>query len=315
MKYQVERVYRLVIGNTSTGEGFEVTPPLSCSFKIEKHIDNSSKLNLATFTIINLSKESRAKFEQMKYPTIIFECGYNKADNLKTIFIGQATSIKSEARSSDIVTTIQAAEGFIQLHSVIEPFTVPQKSTVGDVINRIVKQMQGVAVGTLASNFEDELQNSIIGKGYSQKVLTKKLNTAFAAEGTPLQLFKQLCKDHKLQWRLDRNTVYFRNSVGTYESKEQDVVSLSSKTGLIGIPTHQEFRAGGSIKDLTGLVGIMATALINPDVVPGTLISISSSETDISGIYFVRHVVYEGDFRGSGWKMTLSADEIREDDE
>lgn len=313
MKLQLERDYRLVIGDSFTGEAVEILPPLNISFKIEKHIDNSSKLNVGKFTIFNLSKETRARFENMKYPSVEFQCGYKQGEGLQTIFIGQATSFTSEMKGADIQTNVEACEAFLQLHSVIDSFTAPQNTSVGAVLLRIHSQMEDIALGTVSTNFKDALGTTIIKKGYSKKVLDKKMAAAYPAEGTPFRLFKSLCKDHGLQWRIDKNTLYFRNSTGDFESPAQDVVNISERTGLIGMPSYKEFTAGGSLKKLTGLPGVTVCALINPAVSVGSIIDVSSTTTQINGFYFIRHIEYVGEYRGNKWYMDIEADEVGRD--
>lgn len=312
MLYQNQRTYELIVGDSTTGEAVVIVPPINLRFKIEKRLDNSNNLNNASFEIFNLSQTTRTKFENIKYPYIEFRCGYEDLGNLSTIFIGNATGVSSEQKDGEVITKIEALEGFSQLYSVLDPFVVPQSKPIYEVVLGVVKQMKSVVFATSASNlaitYRDKINQS--GKKISEKVLEKKLNEAYSVDGTPFQVFNQVARDLNIQWRLERNILSFRNKGGKFSSPEQEVVLLSQDTGMVGLPSYKNKRGGVSDKEDVGMVGVEVTALLNPNLFPESLISIKSEVTQISGVYVVRMVEYDGEYNGARWYMKINADEI-----
>lgn len=311
MLYQNDRNYRLVIGDQNSGNAVVITPPLQLRFVIEKRLDNTGNINNATFEITNLSEETRTKFENIKYPYVAFECGYVNADNMAVVFIGHATSVSTARRGAEIVTRIEAGEGFRQLHSVLESFTVPQGKAAEEIVEKVVSQMEGISLGTLATNLANQkISKPLEEKKLSQKILSTRLNTAYPVEGTPFQVFNRLSKEQDIQWRLDRNKLYFRNRGGDFTSPEQTVFTISAEFGMVGLPTYLHRKAGSRDTDSMGLVGVSVQSLINPAIFPGSLIAVRSDVTQISGVFLVRNLTLRGDFYGTEWYANIEAGEV-----
>lgn len=295
-RYQLGREYELIIGDPLSKTALLIEPPMEIRFRIEKHIYNNRKLNTATFEILNLSQQTRKTFENIKYPQVIFSCGYRGVGNLGLVFSGQAVSVSSEKTAQGIVTKLNCAESFVQLHNVLDSFTVPAGKTVRDVILEVASKMQNTAIGQLSG---DNIET--------------KLASGYPAEGTAKEILNELSKAHSLQWRVDKNTLYVRDDGGTYKSKEQEVYLITPESGLLNIPSYQNKKAGKTESDETGLDGIEFTALLNPAVTAGSFVEINSGITDIQGVYQVRDITYEGSFREREWYIKAECDEIKKD--
>lgn len=313
MFLQRERTYKLVIGDINTGEAVEILPPLNIRFDIEKNIDNTGNLNNATFEIYNLSVNTRTRFERLKYPYVRFECGYKDVDNSAVIFIGNATSISTYENGGDVITSIQAGEAFIQLHSVIKPFTVPAGRPLADIVSGVVKQMQNIAVGTISTNMQNSLSKPLIVNNIKKQALEKNITSAYPVEGTPFQIFNQLADEQNIQWRVDRDKVYFRNKGGVFSSPAQEVFLLSQDTGLVGIPTYISKRSGVVDSNGAGMQGVSLKTLLNPNIFPESLVAIASKDTQINGTYIVRKQKFKGEYSGNDWYIEMDAYEVKED--
>lgn len=292
---QFGRRYELIVSNPKTGEAVVIEPPLQIEFDLEKQIDNRKKINDGLIRVYNLSKETRAKFEGIKYPQVILKCGYVGTETLATVFTGQAVSISSNmSESGEIVTSFVVGETFIQLHDILEPQTIPAGKTVGDVIKAVVANMQNVSLGTLT------------GVG-----VKKQLVSGYPIVGTPKQVFDTLAKSYRLQWRCDKNLVSVRDDGGTFQSPEMEVFEFDNQTGLIGIPSYMDKTVGKAEEDGTGLLGAEFKALINPLVTVGDLVKLSSTATQLNGVYQIRYLRFKGNFRGADWFMMAECDEIK----
>ncbi len=313
MFLQRERTYKLTIGDLATGEAVEILPPLNIRFDIEKNIDNTGNLNNANFEVYNLSINTRTKFERIKYPYIRFECGYKDIDNSATIFIGNATSISSSERGGDVITKIQAGEAFIQLHSVLKPFTVPSGRPLAEVVQGVVNQMQNIALGTISTDMQSSLGKPLLLQNTKKQALEEKTTSAYPVDGTPFQVFNQLADEQNIQWRIDRNKVYFRNKGGAFSSPSQEVFLLSEDTGLIGLPAYISKRSGVVDSNSAGMLGVSITALLNPNIFPESLIAIKSKDTQIDGTYLVRRQKFKGEYAGNDWYIEMDAYEVKRD--
>lgn len=161
---------------------------------------------------------------------------------------------------------------------------VPENGTVEDVIEVIRKQTS-------------------LSKGvYKGRGLSTQILYGYPLSGTPKEMLDMVCDNYDLEWRISGESLYI-NDFSTVASESLDTAPvISPTTGLLDLPYYFKGSDKKSTRDSQKATGVKFTALLNPNVTPGTIVRVDYE--DNSDYYRVDEIEFRGDFRGNNWYMT-----------
>jgi len=259
---------------------------LRFSFKITK--TSEANPNIGNVSIFNLSAESRALLEEPK-SQIIVKTGYSGFgvnpigvstlqgnDLTEIIYVGdiRLNGISTERNGADIITNLECSTGL---------------NTFND--SKINKSF---AKGTTAQQIISSLTDSMgLKPSQLQAAGSEVFLGGFSASGASKDVLSKILKKLGVEWSIQDDELHIVEKTLT---TGEELVFLSSETGLIGVPTK---RANGSY---------VFQCLLNPKIRPGKSLSIQSKT--ITGIFRPRTVDHQGDLDGGAWDTTIEAVEI-----
>lgn len=276
------REYLLQIGDYETGDGLSIND-LQVTFKIKKSVDNKKKVDRCSVVVYNLSDESLS-FLETEYPVAILSCGYT--DNLVRLFHGEVTDVETTKKGTDRITRIDISPAFTEITYTILSELVPEGGVIQDAIEA-VRRTTTLAKGVYK------------GSGLSAKVIY-----GYPLTGTPKQMLDQICDSYNLQWKIEGQALYINDSDSVEVSSKELAPVISVETGLIDRPYFYTGSGKKAKKDKEKKVGVKFTALLNPNILPGSIIRVDY--LDSSDYYRVEEVEFSGDYRGSNWSMVCT---------
>ena len=283
-----DRKYLLQIGDYETGDGLEIND-LQLTFRVRKSVNNKDKIDKCSISVYNLSNESLSVLET-KYPVAVFSCGYG--DELVRLFYGEIVAVETKKSGTDRVTTLEITPAFSNLTFQVMSSLVPENGTLEDVFEAIRKETD-------------------ISKGvYKGEALKTRIVYGYPLVGTPKEMLDQVCQAYNLEWKIENNSLYINDSSTVeFESKELAPV-IGETSGLVDRPYYFSGSDRKSSKDKDRKDGVRFTALLNPNVVPGSLARLDYAGT--SEFVRIEEVEFVGDFRGNNWYMHCIASRRQE---
>lgn len=281
---QTNRIYSLIVG--SSEDGWEITD-LHITFDVSKMADNSKQDNTCNIEIYNLSREKQAYLEK-EYIYAVLSVGY-VGTGLIRLYAGQVVSASTLKRGADTITTIRMGSSYTELNHQVMNKIIPEGGLVEDVILEISKSL-----GTS--------RNVITGVNCKNPVLD-----GYPLSGTPKEMLKEVCKAHDMEWSIDDSVLYVRDST-TSHTKAGAVVVISQESGLIERPYLTTTSGGISKKnDKIKKKGLQFKCLINPELIPGSLIKLEYGE--VSGYYRIDSLRATGGWADTAWHMDVKLTE------
>lgn len=276
-----DRKYLLQIGDPESGNALSIND-LQITFKVRKSVNNKEKVDKCSISIYNLSEESLTLLEE-SYTTAVFSCGYESQDNVVRLFFGEITEVDTKKSGTDRVTSLNITPSFSELTFQIMSALIPENGTVEDVIEVIRKE------------------TSLVKGTYKGSALTRPIIYGYPLSGTPKEMMDRVCDEYNLQWRIEGEALYINDALSVESEIKETAPVISPTTGLIDKPYPFTGSDRKSKNDDTKKSGIRFKALINPKVVPGTIVRVDYSGE--SNFYRVEEVDFAGDFRGDNWYM------------
>lgn len=171
------RRYRLTIHMTDDPEIIIIEPPFTIQFNIERGI--SSSQNTMLLEIYNLGEVLRNRIYQDPWTkftnnVVILEAGYN---NLSVIFTGYIQQASSVRQGSDIVTTISAFDGFLDLVNTQSSKTMAAGALNKDVIQTLIGDFKNLNLGAIG-DFAGEFKRPVVLNGNTYVILKQYTNNA-----------------------------------------------------------------------------------------------------------------------------------------
>jgi hypothetical protein len=250
--------------------------PLRVSFDIDK-VGVGTKSN-AKIEVYNMSQQTRQNVMKSGWG-ILLQAGYSNF--LGNIFYGdivnQGTKVKRAG--PDIIAEIHCGDGEAAIVMSTLDKTYPPGTALYVVLQDIANAMH--------------LQTSVSPTGINVGTILSIPNTIFQRG---LTLHGQ-CKDHLdkllgpagLQWNIDSGVLNIK-PVGA--AKTTEVIEVNINTGMIGNPSKND--------DFTTFV-----SLLNPKLVPGALVHITSEDPAIKDTYYtLTRSHFEGDSHDNKWQVS-----------
>lgn len=287
-KVQANRVCSLIVGDVTSGEGWEVHD-LHITFDISKMSDNKEKHNTARIEIYNLSRDKQALLER-PYIGVDLRVGYVDM-GLTRLFAGQVVEASTRKTGADVITTLQVGVDYVELNHKIMNKLIPDGRTYEDVVEEISKE-----IGTS--------RNVITGLNCKNPVYD-----GYPLSGTPRDMLDEICRANQMEWSLDDKVLYVRDVLGTHTTNiDEAVIVTSQNSGMINRPYLTTGDARRTIKDeKKKQKGLQFRCLIHPELVAGSLIKLEYEE--LTGYYRIDSMRIKGGWRETDWYMDIKLTE------
>lgn len=266
---QFDRQYRFAAGPPG-GTGFEIgetslesPTALHINFTIDKcdtETPNTSKISLW-----NLNKEHLAILNE-KDCLVTLKAGYD--NHIALIFVGTVTHITTELDGADRETSIELADGRVELRDTYVSLSYSGAINQKKIIEDIATEM-GVAV-TFSYNVEFYTFNG------------------FSVIGPCSAALDKACASNDLTWQIQNGVLQIKRNRDTMT---REVYILSPETGLINIPKRINYGKDGTGAD--DQPGWEVQYLMNGAIAIGDFVRFESKH--VQGYFRVRSIEMNGD--------------------
>lgn len=281
--------YRIVLPklgfefNNLNGEG------LNIAFEVDK--DLTQQTNKTRLEIMNLTEETRAKFEQPDVEVEIY-AGYKDNGGPLKIFTGTVIQSHSSDEGNDIKTKLWLADGRVALRDCVLSLSYPPGTSAGSIISHIASEM-GVPL--------------VYGKG----VVPSAYPDGYSFAGTAWDALNEVCLGQGFTWSI-QNGILQVILAGSVLANQGFVFSPSS--GLLGTPARiiranpyedldtdeRQNKRKNKKEKPDKKAGWEIDTFLFPTVNPGDAVKVESRI--ITGWFRVQTVRHRGVSLGSEWK-------------
>lgn len=261
------RRWRVQVGTLVLGD-------LDTEFAIKRTL--RARAGTCELTVYNLRAEHRAELRGLHRALVQVEAGY--ADGLSMLFRGDSRKVVVAPEGTDWTVKVTAGDGEFALQTA-----------------RVVRSFgAGARLEEVAGACADALG---IGRGNLAEVLRGRdlgrIGDAFH-EGTTIRgpaaaELARLLDSAGLEWSVQDGVLQL---LPHGRALQRTAVVLSKDTGLVGSP---EVGKGRLVK---------ATALIQPDLMPGRLVDLRS--LTVTGTYRIEEAEFTGETRAASWHAALT---------
>lgn len=252
-----DRKIELTIGKR--GQNGFTYKDLRVVFKVEKSLN--SKPNKSEIKVYNLTKDNRSKAEQSGN-VVLLKAGYG--DKIESIFTGDVAKAKTQLEGVDYVTTFELGDGEFLFKTAKADISFSKGTDLKEAITGILNQV-GFKFGDLSGLISEKLQAPLVLSGN----VRKHLDDVSTRQG--------------FEWSIQDDAIQILKQG---QATKEQLVLLSAKTGLIGIPKN---RFGKTPEEK----GIEFDCLLNGKLKPGRKVQIDSAV--FQGVYRIEKIVYQGD--------------------
>jgi len=272
---QFNRSASITIGPVA-GQGINVTR-LRINFVVKK--TNNKEPNEAEIKVYNLSRASREELdknlEAEEGAKVFLNAGYTEGEGEDVVFIGDVTKISHTIDRPDIITTIEAQDGQKNLSSVDASLSFPTGTSARTILQTLLNLYPNK--NDLANLvFPDiSIQNGFSLAGLAQDGLdkiTSLLGLDYSVQNDEIRL------------------IPLNGSNGTL------AILLSATTGLINSPERINDETEKSLgKSTVKNPGWRLTSLLQPKIIPGGRVAVTSEDISANTIFTVVSVEHRGD--------------------
>lgn len=254
---------------------------LRISFSILKSL--SSTTNSASIKIWNLSQDNRNLIKDYGDEVTLY-AGYREEGGPQVLFIGDTTTISHIYDRPEIVTVIECGDGEKYINQLRVSLSFAANVQVLTIISGIADQM-GIQFVEFAS------ANNVV---YRQ---------GFEFIGMGKDALDIVCNKVGLQWSIQNEQLQVIPSNGTIS---EPIIQVNQATGMQGIPQRFTNRCLEPYRSLEKRnTGYKVNVALNPFILPGSKIDLSSKHLNFRGPYRVETIRHEGDTFGMLWTSQL----------
>lgn len=248
-----------------SGAGKTITE-LRIKFNCEK--TNESNPNNGNIEIYNLSEQTRSLLEAAK-TRVALQIGYygipnedgsfnSSKSNAETIFVGDVVKTLHKVEGSDLITTIEVADGGNRF--------------------RNARLDKGYPAGIRTDTVFDDIEAAMgLAKGARSGIPTTKYANGLTLSGLARDHLNNLTKKNNLEWSIQDETLQI---IPQGQGTDETIVLLTSDSGLIGSPNKTA-------------KGVEFSSLVQPTLKPGRRVQIQSRT--LNGVFKIRKVTHDGD--------------------
>lgn len=267
------RSYRLIVG--PRGENGREFTKLDMSFTVEQ--TSEANENRSEITVINLNPDSRGFIEDGQF-CILF-CGYG--DEPEYLTSGDITKLQTYKEKTDFITKFEVGDGQKNLREKFVNKSYVPGTTLQKVVTDTAK-----AIGSTVT--------------ISKQLGTQVFNNGLTVSGKAKDVLSNLLDKQKFEYSIVNNELRITKRG---EASIEDVVQITSDTGLIGSPRKREKSEKADKK--AEFSGIEFKSLLNAKLFPGRRVEVISRQ--FQGTFLCRKVTHQGQSRGGEWISMVEA--------
>ena len=264
---------------------------LRVSFSIVQSLAWST--NTATIKVWNLSQDHRNLIKDYGDEVTLYanysNTGDPKAKASEVLFIGNTTAVSHIFDQPEIITVLECGDGEFYVNQSRVSLSYAAGTPARIIINAIASQM-GIDLKPLPD--VDNLQ-------YRQ---------GFKSIGMGKDALTDVCNKLGLQWSVQNNELQVIPLNGVFKGP---TIQVNEATGMQGIPqrfTNRRLDLYRSIYEPN--TGYKVSVALNPLILPGSKIDLSSTHLNFRGPYRVENVRHDGDTYGPIWSSNLECTEL-----
>jgi hypothetical protein len=284
--------------------GYEIPPieisGLRVSFSILKSLAWST--NSAVIKIWNLSQSIRNIIKDYGDQVILY-AGYERGSGTQLLYLGDTTAVSHIYEFPEIVTILECGDGEKYLNQLRVSVSFAANTPARSVISAIAQQM-GIEFVEFASTENLVYRQGFKGIGMGKDVLTNA------------------CNKLGLQWSVQNNQLQIIPLDG---SIQQTPIEINENTGMQGVPTRFTYRSLYLYRPIevnplqaplapsippSRPVGYKVNTILNPLILPGSAVNLTSNHLGIKGPFRVENVRHEGDTYGFVWSSNLELTQL-----
>lgn len=288
---QFNRKWSLQIGEPGK-TGIDITED-NIKFDITK-TDESSDQNKASVTAYNLNGSQISQLK--KGMAVILSVAYGD-DPLVTLFAGQVSGFDTHREGASRATLVQCSDGYMPLKETFSFSTFPSGTNALQIVESLIKDLS--ADGSISKSQitdKDILTRHIFSNGYYVAGLTR-------------DALQVLLGSLFMKFSIQSGVIYISLALRTDTQKLAYV--LNQDTGLLDAPRITAFNPNGLERESIPNNGLQITALINPHIVPHSILKIESKY--IEGFYRVSKVNHRGEAMSkNNWKSLATLEAIND---
>ena len=244
-------------------------------FKIKRTLQ--AKPHTLELDVFNLTEDHRNTIKSATRPIVQVSAGY-KDTGVSMLFNGIGGHARVFRDGPDVITRLRAGDGVVAYRTARVNQSFAANANLNDVITALASAM-GVGLG----NVSTALQNVTLDQLGSTFVHGTVLRGLASAE------MNALLRSANMDWSIQEGVLQVLPRLAALQ---RQAITLSSDTGLLDVPEV------GNHGTLT------LKALIQPGLVPGQIVSVSSDQID--GNYRIEDAEWSGDTIGNDWHVELT---------
>lgn len=169
--------------NTTPSDGYSID-----DLQIVAQINQKTKSQTtdAKFSIYNLSKETRAKFEEADaFIQLKADYGFRNPDELPVLFFGQVVESFSErAKDGEWVTELTCKDASSSIRNTLATVGFPKGTTHKEVVETLVSYLEGISLGTIYMGGNEGLE----------------LKTQYTECGKVIDILSDFCRQYRYEY-------------------------------------------------------------------------------------------------------------------
>lgn len=273
------RRYRVIVSTLDGEKALDVSQ-LRCTFECIKVIQMQPQFSVISIYNLSAGTENTIISEGSR---VVLEAGY-EGEQYGVIFDGNVVqAIRSKEEATTYVLTLVAADSDMWMNYSLSAFSMVKGQNSRAALENVTSK---ATIPTYFGSISSSLSESKLTRG---------------------KVFFGLTSDYVRQIARSENATAFIidgkiNLIKATDIPEGEIIELSPKTGLIGVPAQNEY-------------GVSIRCLLNPKIKVGSLVNIDNSivrnqqyeqgqpiySLDHDGIYRVIKTTVSGDTRGNNW--------------
>lgn len=276
------RIVQLSVGKRGAPSPLLISG-LRITFNIEKSLETAPNKSLVE--VYNLSPKSRSVFTQQN-AAINLVAGYQQ--NSRSIFTGDIVTVTPSKRGPDILTSIEAFDGYAEYQNKEADLSFGPGTSVGTVFTQLASSF-GLQTGEVQGlNTDAVYQNGVTFSGRVKDHMDTLVG-----------------QQQGLDWSIQDGALQV---LPVATASTRPAVLLTPATGLIGSPFTRTVLQPEIAKKENGLLienGVQLRSLLNPNLLPGRLVVVQAEF--VNGTFKIMRVKHSGDTHGQTFYSDVEA--------
>ena len=267
--------------DTQKGEVIEPdSDNLNISFTVERTLSKEPSTMVAT--IYNLRESTRKRLSDSKNLRVTLAAGYGS--EVHSIFIGDVRVVRHRRQHPLNATDVEAGDGEKGAKNWARKW-FPKGTTV-DAVFRYLAQTAGYGPGNVALAASISEDNG----------LPRRLSSGIHVRGYALDELHELSKSRGIEMSVQDGEVqlvpYGQGKSGV------PITKMSASTGMIGYPSV----------DNKGILTV--NHRLNPNIFPGSLVDVDTSDGQASGRYRILRATYSGSLWENDFNIEIEGESV-----